>query len=119
MRKLILRTALVCGCLAAFATGASGQVKKAAVVDGGSLAATVLKGTGKAAVIVVGSAGKAVWVTTKFTAKHVAWPVAKAVLLKAPEKMAVLGLKTAGFSLRNGIPAITKVGLAYLKAKIP
>lgn len=34
-----------------------------------------MKGTGKAAVIVVGSAGKVVWATTKFAAKRVAKPI--------------------------------------------
>ncbi len=56
---------------------------------------------------------------TKFAAKRVAWPVAKTVLLKAPEKVAVLGLKTVGFSLRKGIPTVGKIGFAYLKTKLP
>lgn len=83
------------------------------------MAATILKGTGKVAVIVVGSAGQAAWVTTKFISENVAWPAAKTILLKAPQKAAVLGLKTAGFSLRKGIPMAGKVGFAYLKAKLP
>ena len=37
----------------------------------------------KVPVIVVGSAAKATWVTTKFTAQHFAKPVAKAVFLEA------------------------------------
>ena len=108
--------------MVALACGANGQVKKtatAAASDGGKVAATVLKGTGKVAVIVVGSAAKVAWATTKFAAKRVAWPVAKTVLLKAPEKVAVLGLKTVGFSLRKGIPTVGKIGFAYLKTKLP
>lgn len=122
MRKILLRSTAVCAVLAALAFAVSGQVRKAAATaasDGGTVAATMLKGTGKVAVIVVGSAAKVAWATTKFTAKHVAWPVAKTVLLKAPEKAAVLGLKTAGFSLRKGIPAVGKIGFAYLKTKLP
>lgn len=122
MRKIFLRTAAVCAVLVALACGANGQVKKtatAAASDGGKVAATGLKGTGKVAVIVVGSAAKVAWATTKFAAKRVAWPVAKTVLLKAPEKAAVLGLKTVGFSLRKGIPAVGKIGFAYLKTKLP
>lgn len=86
---------------------------------GASVAGTILKGSGKVAVIVVGSAGQAAWVTTKFIGKNVAWPAAKTILLKAPQKMVTIGLKTAGFSLRKGIPIAGKVGLAYLKAKLP
>jgi hypothetical protein len=87
--------------------------------DKGSASGTILKGAGKVAGIVVGSAGQAAWVTTKFLSKNVAWPVAKTALVKVPEKAAVYGLKTAGFSLRKGIPMAGKVGFAYLKSKLP
>ena len=121
MRRLLLRTALVCAGLGALVAGASGQDKKAVAAksDGGNLAASVAAGTGKVAVVIVGSAAKSAWVTTKFVAKHAVWPVAKTMLVKVPEKTAMFGLKTAGFSLRKGIPAAGKIGLAYLKAKLP
>ncbi|MFT3745513.1 MAG: hypothetical protein QM785_14625 [Pyrinomonadaceae bacterium] len=120
MIKLILRTALVCACFGALAAGASGQAKKASDKNsGGSLAASVAAGTGKVAVVIVGSAAKSAWVTTKFVTKHAVWPVAKTALMTVPKQTAVLGLKTAGFSLKKGIPAAGKVGLAYLKTKLP
>jgi hypothetical protein len=43
---------------------------------------TLLKDTGKAAVIVVGSAAKATWSVTKFTVKTILKPVAKTLFTK-------------------------------------
>ena len=121
MRRLLLRTALACACFGALVVGASGQAKKAVAAkgDGGSLASSVAAGTGKVAVVIVGSAAKSAWVTTKFVTKHAVWPVAKTALMTVPKQTAVLGLKTAGYSLKKGIPAAGKVGLAYLKTKLP
>ncbi|MEJ7624776.1 MAG: hypothetical protein WKF34_12355 [Pyrinomonadaceae bacterium] len=76
---------------------------------------SVAAGSSKVAVVVVSSAAKSVWVVTKFSARHIARPVARAVLLRAPEYV----LRTAGYSLRKGIPAAGKIGLIYLKTKLP
>jgi len=50
----------------------------------------------KVPVIIVGSAAKATWVTTKFTAKHLAKPVAKAVFVEATPTM-------TRFAVKNGV----------------
>ena len=120
MKSLLAKTLFTVTCVLMLTFLTAGQqkpVKREA--PGGSMAATLLKGTSKVAAIVVGSASQAAWVTTKFIGKNVAWPAAKTLVLKSPQKAVVLGLKTAGFSLRKGIPMAGKVGLAYLKAKLP
>ncbi len=120
MKNLILRTLAACALLAAVTFAANAQAKNASEKkDGGSIAGTVISGTGKVAVVIVGNAARSAWVTTKFVTKHAVWPVAKTALVKIPQKTAMMGLKTAGFSLKKGIPAAGKVGLAYLKAKLP
>jgi hypothetical protein len=120
MKNLVLKSLCACACLVVFSFAAAGQQKSAsASIDDGSVAATMLRGTGKVVVIGVGSAGHAAWVTTKFVAKKVALPAAKTLLLKVPEKTAIFGLKTVRFSLKKGAAAAGKIGFAYLKTKLP
>jgi len=78
---------------------------------------------GKVTIVVIKSATKTAWATTKFAAKDVAKPilvgVAKPLLLKATPKITVFALKLTGKSLKKGIPIATKLGMTYLKAKLP
>jgi hypothetical protein len=50
---------------------------------------------GRAAVIVVGSAGKAAWVTSRFAARKVAWPVTRTLAVTALKHLAVPAAKKA------------------------
>lgn len=70
---------------------------------------------GHVTVIVVKSAGKAAWETTKFSAKNFAKPI----LLKAVPKVSMFALKLTGRAINKGIPVASKVGFTYLKAKLP
>lgn len=76
--KRILSTCslVLLSCFACFAQSGS----KASIRQDNSLASDVMGGTGKTAVIVVGSAAKVAWKTTKFTGKYVVKPVAVSVL---------------------------------------
>ena len=47
----------------------------------------------KVPIVIVGSAAKLTWATTKFTAKHVAKPVAKTLFLKATPAITKFALK--------------------------
>jgi len=99
MKNIVIRSIAVCACVLAFTFAASAQDAKK---SGDSPGVTVLKGTGKAAVIVVGSAGKIVWGTTKFTAKHMAKPI----LLKAAPRVATFVLKK---SAKHLLPMAIKI----------
>ncbi len=63
------------------------------------------------AVVIVGSAAKAAWVTTKFTAKHVAKPVLKAVFLKAAPKLTLYALKNSPRIAAKVAPTALKLAL--------
>lgn len=65
---------------------------------------TVLKGTGKAAVIVVGTAAKVAWGTTKIVGNYVAKPI----LLKAVPAVAKFALKK---SLKYVLPFAIKLSV--------
>ena len=83
MKKIIFRSLVVCACVLAYSFAANAQkvsnVAKKNVEQSGS---AVMKDTGNAAVVLVGSAAKATWWTTKFAAKHVAKPL---VVKMAPQ----------------------------------
>ncbi len=108
MKKFILFVLPLCA-VSLFAMDVSGQ----------GVAGTAARGTGKAAVIVVGSAAKGGWVTTKIVTKHIVAPVAKAVLLKAAPKITVFALKTAGTIAHKAVPAAAKLGVKYLSTRLP
>ncbi len=55
-------------------------------------------------VVIVGSAAKLTWATTKFTAKHFAAPVAKTVFLKAVPSLTRL-------ALTHGVPLAAKLSM--------
>ena len=78
---------------------------------------------GKVSVVIIKSAAKTAWATTKFAAKDVAKPilvgVAKPLLLKAAPQITMFALKLTGNSLKKGIPIATKMGMTYLRAKLP
>lgn len=76
-----------------------------------SVPSAMLRGTGKVAVVVVGSAAKSVWVTTKFTAKHVAKPVLKTVFLQAAPKLAVFAMKKSPVVMKKLTPTAIKLAL--------
>src|SRR5688572_16104313 len=63
------------------------------------------------AVVIVKSVAKGAWVTTKFVAKDIAKPVAKAVLLKAVPKITVYALKASPRIAKRVLPLALKLAL--------
>ncbi len=102
---------MLCALLCFSAFGAGAQDKNRSTNHGSSVAGSVLKGVGKAAVVVVGTAAKATWVVAKVTIKQIAYPVAKAVLIKAAPKVTVFMLKNTGKILKTAFPAMIKLAL--------
>lgn len=112
MRKLTIKLFAVAACLLLFTVAASAQDSSGnARSDDDNIVVEAAKGLGKTGVIVVGSAAKVTWVTTKFAAKHVAKPVAKTVFLKAAPKLVVMGLKTSGTAAKHLTPIAVKLAL--------
>lgn len=113
MRSLLLLVFSLC---ALFALAGIGRGQSAVPLK-------VAKGAGKAAVVVVGSAAKGAWVTTKFTAKYVVKPVAthvaKPIITKALPKVTVFALKLAGKTVTKGLPVAGKYGFKYLTSRLP
>lgn len=112
MKTFSIKSLCVCACVLAFTFAANAQ---GAAKGGDSVGVAVMKGTGKAAVIVVGSAGKVVWGTTKFAAKHFAKPV----FLKLAPAVTSFSLKLAGKATKQGFKSGAKLSVAYLKTKLP
>lgn|GEM_PF-6070529 len=73
-----------------------------------SVPVSMLRGTGTVAVVVVGSAAKASWATTKFTARHVAKPIAVSILKPVVTKAAP---KAALFAVKHVAPYALKLSL--------
>lgn len=121
MKKYILPAFLLCAVILLFGDTVTCQ-KKAEVKQNGAIS-QVANFAGQVTVILVKSAGQAAWATTKFTAKDIAKPIiigiAKPLLLKAAPKLSMFALKLTGNALKKGIPFAGKLGLAYLKAKLP
>ncbi len=121
MKQYILPAFVLCAVLSIFGISANGQ-KKAESKQNGAIT-QVANFAGQVTVVIVKSAGKAAWETTKFTAKDIAKPIilgiAKPLLLKAAPKLSMFALKLTGNALKKGIPFAGKLGLAYLKAKLP
>ena len=101
MKKLLRPLLLVCA-FAFIAVPACAQGKTKTDLNPGSIA----KGTGKAAVIVVGSAAKVAWGVTKLTGKYVVLPVAKTVFLKAAPAIGKFAFKK---SLKYVAPTALKL----------
>lgn len=112
MKNLLLSTVYLAVCIFAFIASASGQQStKEPRADDDNVVENVLEATGKATIVVVRSAGKVAWGTTKFTAKNVAKPVAKTVVLKAAPKITVFTLKSAGTAGKHLAPIAVKLAL--------
>ena len=79
--------------------------------DNRSVAATAIRGTGKVAVVVVGSAAKAAWVTTRFVVRDVAGNFVKGLLLKAAPKVAIYALKKSPKIAVKVLPHAVKLAL--------
>ena len=74
-------------------------------VGGGSSGPSIGATAAKVPLIIVGSAAKTTWVTTKFTTKYVVAPVAKQIFLEATPAMVKFAAKNA---LRYGVPIAAK-----------
>jgi hypothetical protein len=112
MKKLAKLTLSVCAVLltAAFTSHAETKPKPTPKKpDHHSSNATAIPG--KVAVVVIGSAGKAAWATTKFVAKDLAAPVAKAVFVKAAPKITVYALKQSPKLAAHALPIALKLAL--------
>ena len=110
--------------MAIFAAGAFGQsTQPLKAKQPASYPQVMMRESGKVAVVIIKSAAKMTWATTKFAAKDVAKPmivgIAKPLLMKALPKVSMFALKLTGDALKKGIPFASKLGLAYLKAKLP
>lgn len=103
MKSLFIRAICVCVVAAAFAIAGYGQDQPERVTDRG--------GSRNPAVIVVGSAAKAAWVTTKFVAKDVALPVAKFVVIKAAPRAGLFVLKRSPRVAKRILPVAVKLAL--------
>jgi hypothetical protein len=108
MKKLILNCAAICVCAFAAETAIDAQTRPQDEnktpehsKSAGSVATRV-------PVVIVGSAARVTWATTKFTAKHVAGPVAKTLFIKATPEAAKLALKTSAKYL---LPFATRLSL--------
>lgn len=78
----------VCACVFAASVAASAQ-------KGENFGVTLLKDTGKAAVIVVGSASKTTWAVTRFAVKTTAKPIAKTLFTRAAPAAGKFVLRTS------------------------
>lgn len=111
MKKLMLSLLPLCVALVFACDGYSQTTKKSSDADSSSFVGSLARGTGKAAIIIVGSAAEATWVTTKFTAKHVAKPVAKTIFLKAVPKVSLFVLKRSPAVAKKIAPKLLKLAL--------
>lgn len=96
MKKLLIRSLVVFACLLALSFGISAQAKKKTTPKHeDSSASSFMDGVGKVGVVVVGSAAKVAWGTTKFIAKDMAVPVATGLIKPMATKMAPAAAKFA------------------------
>jgi hypothetical protein len=112
MKPILIKIIYLGAFVLALAATAPGQTNaKESHSDNDNIVESVLEGSGKVTFIVVKTAGKAAWGTTKFTAKHVAKPIGKAVLLKAAPEIAAFTLRSAGTAGRRLTPIAVKIAL--------
>lgn len=105
MKTLILRLVAVSACLILFSIVSSGQkLHTHSQDDSASIGITVMRGTGRTAVIVVRSAAKVAWKTTKLTGRYVAKPI----LLKAAPAAGKYLIKT---SAKHLLPFVVKMSV--------
>ena len=108
MKKFIKFILPLCAVLV-FSSAVNAQSRPANTKDDyGSAATTILKGTGKVGVIVVGSAAKVAWGVTKFTAKHVVKPIAKTLFVRAAPTAGKFVLKK---SAKYVLPFVAKLSV--------
>ncbi|HRI02954.1 MAG TPA: hypothetical protein PLL77_04350 [Pyrinomonadaceae bacterium] len=108
MKKLLFRSLVVCACVFAFAGAANSQSFTY------NSAKTAVKKSGDAAkrdgsnpvMIIVGTAGKAAWGTTKFAAKHLLKPAAKTIFLKMTPAVTKFVIKN---SAKHLLPMAVKI----------
>jgi hypothetical protein len=109
MKEFLLRSVGVCALALSAGVAAYSQDQAA---PNGSSPSTQAESSGpnaaKIPVVIVGSAAKATWVTTKFAAKHVAKPVAKAVVVKAGPAVGKFALKNSAKYL---LPFVVKLSV--------
>jgi len=112
MKKITFRISVVCALFLVCMFSVSAQSRKAdALKTDGNFAASALRGTGNVAVIIVGSAAKATWVTSKFLVKDVSGSVAKTIFVRAAPAIGVFMLKQSGVLAKKAVPIAIKVGL--------
>lgn len=104
MKRPFFRIIAVCAFLLVFAAAANAQSKPKVVEKRDRDSSNI-------AVVIVGSAAKAAWVTTKFVAKDIAKPVAKTVLLKAAPKLTIFALKSAPVIAKRVLPIALKLAV--------
>lgn len=114
MKKHILPASLLFAAILFLGGPAFGQSNAASTKQNGAIT-RVANFAGQVTVIVVKSAGKAAWETTKFSARNIAKPI----LFKALPKVSMFALKLSGKAIKKGIPVASKLGFTYLKAKLP
>lgn len=108
MKKLLFRSLVVCACVFAFAGAANSQsitynsVKTAVKKSGDAV-----KPDGRnPAMIIVGTAAKAAWGTTKFAAKHLLKPAAKTIFMKMTPAVTKFVIKN---SAKHLLPLAVKI----------
>jgi hypothetical protein len=98
---------VVCLILLIFSASALSQERERQYMKAGAVA----RAAGKVTVVVVGTAAKGAWVTTKFAARHGAKPVARIVMKKAIPAAAKIAVDTAGEGVKRGLPIAVKLAL--------
>jgi hypothetical protein len=112
MKKLIINMAVVCACTLFTVSAAYTQDNKPKTsANTGSASTVLLRAAAKVPVIVIGSAAKAGWEITKFTAVRVAKPTAKALIVKATPRATVFLLKNTGVTAKYLLPLALKLSI--------
>lgn len=117
MRPFIVKTLIVCALLvmsAIVSAAQSQQVSRNSSEQARTSSSSrsddgnpVLNATGKVAVVVVKSAAKGVWATTKFAAKNVGKPI----LFKVVPKLAKYSLRGTGLAAKHLLPYAAKLAV--------
>lgn len=108
-RSIALPDLLITACLLLLLLSASALSQEQQKDD--SALGSLTRAAGKTTVVVVGSAAKGAWATTKFTAQYAVKPVAKTVFKKAAPAAAKLALKTTGAGVKRVLPVAIKLAL--------
>ncbi|KXK03272.1 MAG: hypothetical protein UZ17_ACD001001079 [Acidobacteria bacterium OLB17] len=114
MKNLFFAAIFACALILLASLSASAQTSSQENKNSAERASSSAKGgnailntTGKVAVVVVRSAAKGVWATTKFTAKNIAKPI----LFKAVPKLAKYSLKGTGLAAKHLLPFAAKLAV--------